>query len=164
MTHSAESRPVSPQRLHDIVHDLYVKAGLLPQRTNGSRYELRAHSLRKYFKTQLTSLGVHDDYTEYMMGHVLSTYHDVQMKGVEFLRGIYLASGISIRPKTAVSKLDMLKPVCCAWGLDPEKVLVKEASAYPHRSYIVGDRSEAYAESFTLALKNAVRKDMTAST
>jgi hypothetical protein len=35
-----------------------------------------------------------------MMGHTVDTYHDIQMKGVEFLRGIYVASGLSIRPKT----------------------------------------------------------------
>jgi hypothetical protein len=48
----------------------------------------------------LLSLGVQPDYVDYMMGHTVDTYHDIQMKGVEFLRGIYVASGLSIRPKT----------------------------------------------------------------
>ena len=47
-------------------------------------YELRVHSLRKYFKTQLLALGVQPDYVDYMMGHTVDTYHDVQMKGVDF--------------------------------------------------------------------------------
>jgi hypothetical protein len=51
------------------------------------------------------------DYIEYMMGHTISTYHDIQMKGVESLRNIYAASGLSIRPKTALSKIEALKEI-----------------------------------------------------
>jgi site-specific recombinase XerD len=40
------------------------------------RHEIRIHSLRKFFRTQMESLGVPRDYCEYMMGHKLSTYHD----------------------------------------------------------------------------------------
>ena len=61
----------------------------------GRRYDLRAHSIRKFFRTQMASLGVDRDYIEYMMGHTISTYHDIKMKGIEYLRGIYLASGLS---------------------------------------------------------------------
>lgn len=43
------------------------------------------------------ALGVNSDYIEYMMGHKISTYHDVKMKGVEFLCNIYAASGLSMR-------------------------------------------------------------------
>jgi len=78
---------------------------------------------------------VNDDSIEFMMGHTVGTYHDIQSKGIEYLRGIYAASGLSVHPRTQVSKLDMLKQVARAWGLDPERILVKEASAYPHRSF-----------------------------
>jgi hypothetical protein len=57
----------------------------------------------------MAALGVDRDYIEYMMGHTISTYHDIQMKGIEFLRGIYIASGLSIKPKTRISKIDALK-------------------------------------------------------
>lgn len=90
-------------------------------------YELRVHSLRKYFKTQLLSLGVQPDYVDYMMGHTVDTYHDIQMKGVEFLRNIYAASGLSIKPKTKVSKIEALKEIIRAWGLSPEQILTREA-------------------------------------
>lgn len=83
---------------------------------------MRAHSLRKYFRTQLASLGVNTDYINYMMGHTVDTYHDIQMKGPEFLRTIYAASGLGIRPKTQVSKMEMLKHVAKAWGLDLEQI------------------------------------------
>ncbi len=51
------------------------------------------------------------DYIEYMMGHKISVYEDVQMRGIEFLRNVYRASGLSIRPKTVTSKVEMLKTI-----------------------------------------------------
>jgi len=90
-------------------------------------YELRVHSLRKYFKTQLLALGVQPDYVDYMVGHTVDIYHDIQMKGVEFLRNIYAGSDLSIKPKTRVSKIDALKGIIRAWGLNPEQILTREA-------------------------------------
>lgn len=80
-------RSIGSKQIRKIVHQLYVKAGLLKQ-PRGRMYELRVHSLRKYFKTQMLALGVQPDYVDYMMGHTLDTYHDIQMKGIEFLRNI----------------------------------------------------------------------------
>jgi nanoRNase/pAp phosphatase (c-di-AMP/oligoRNAs hydrolase) len=56
----------------------------------------------------MAALGVQTDYIEYMMGYTVRTYHDVQMKGVEFLGGIYAASGLSIKTKTKLSQIDTL--------------------------------------------------------
>jgi hypothetical protein len=39
-------------------------------------YGLRVHSLRKYFEIQMLVLGVQPDY---VMGHTVDTYHDIQM-------------------------------------------------------------------------------------
>lgn len=80
-----------------------------------------ARAISQYFKTQLIAIGVQLDYADYMMGHTIDTYHDIQMKDVEFLRNIYTASGLFIRPKTCISKIDALKQIIRAWGLDPEK-------------------------------------------
>lgn len=63
----------------------------------------------------MAALGVDRDYVEYMMGHTMSAYHDIQMKGVEFLRNIYAASDLSIRPKTQLSKIEALKEIIRAW-------------------------------------------------
>jgi hypothetical protein len=49
------------------------------------------------------------------------------MKGVEYLRGIYLTSGIAIQPKIKLNKIDVLKEIMCAWGLNPEKILTPNA-------------------------------------
>ena len=134
------SIPLAPSAIYQIVHKLYVKADLITKKPLGRRYDLRAHSLRKYFRTQMAALGVDRDYIEYMMGHTISTYHDIKMKGIEFIRGIYLASGLSIKPKTRVNKIDALKEIIRAWGLNPEEILTKNALIKPNRTVI--DRSQ----------------------
>jgi site-specific recombinase XerD len=124
--YSREVKPLTESQIYCIVHDLYVKAGLC-SKIGGSMYDLRVHSIRKYFRTQLSALGVPSDYIEYMMGHTISTYHDIKMKGVEFLRNVYASSGLSIKPKTRVSKLEILKEFARLLGLNPEEVIVREA-------------------------------------
>jgi hypothetical protein len=57
----------------------------------------------------------------------LSVYHDVKMKGVDFLRGIYLSSGISIQPRTKANKILDLVRIIRAWELNPEEILSHEA-------------------------------------
>jgi integrase len=120
-------KPLDPPTIGDIVTELYVKAGLLTRNPKTRRYDLKAHSLRKFFLTQMISMGVERDYIEYMMGHTLSIYHDVKMKGVDFLRGVYSASGLSIQPKTRASKILDLKEIIHSWGLNPEEVLTQKA-------------------------------------
>jgi hypothetical protein len=118
---------------------------------------LRAHSIRKFFRTQLAALGVQADYVEYMMGHTISTYHDIKMKGTEYLRGIYLAAGLGIKPKTRLSKIEALKEIIRAWGLNPEEILTRNALTEPHRTVV--DHSQL--ENSQLAqLATALRQQM----
>ncbi len=131
----------------------------------GRRYMLCAHSIRKFFRTQLAALGVPTEYLEYMMGHTLSTYNDIQMKGIEFLRNIYAASGLSIRPKTRLSKIETLKEIIRAWGMDPEQILTKEAMIQSHRTVIsngLEDRDSNEVQTLSIALKNMMRKELLA--
>lgn len=149
-----------PTRLREegiwnVMRRIYFKAGLTKKR--GTRYELRVHSIRKYFKTQLTALGVNDDYIEYMMGHTVDTYQDIQMKGIEFLRNIYVAADLSIRPKTRISKLEQLKELTRVLGYDPEKVLVKDALIEPHRATLGPDQQ---IETLRKSLKEMLRKEL----
>jgi site-specific recombinase XerD len=155
--HNRNQKPVTPAGLHQIIHQLYVDAGLLTKNPLGRRYELRAHSIRKFFRTQMASLGVDRDYIEYMMGHTISTYHDIKMKGIEFLRGVYMSSGMGIRPKTRVSKIDALKELIRAWGLNPEEILTRDALHQPHRTVI--DRNQMEENQLT-QLANALRQEM----
>lgn len=128
------------KQIYRLIHGLYHKADLLKQNRGG--YDLRVHSIRKFFKTQLMALGVQPDYVDHMMGHTVDTYHDIQSKGVEFLRNIYAAAALSIKPSSSHTKLDMLKELMRAWGLEPEKVLTREALAEPHRIYATSEDRE----------------------
>jgi alcohol dehydrogenase YqhD (iron-dependent ADH family) len=132
-----------------------------PRYPLGRRYDLRAHSIRKFFRTQMASLGVDRDYIEYMMGHTISTHHDIKMKGTEFLRGIYMPSGLSIRPKTRVNKLDALKEIIRAWGLNPEEILTRDAMRKPHRTVIDHSEMENHQlNQLTSALKQQMLKEI----
>jgi alcohol dehydrogenase YqhD (iron-dependent ADH family) len=87
----------------------------------------------------MISTGTERDYVKYMMGHTLSVYHDVKMKGVDFLRGIYLASGLSIQPRTKAGKIRDLIKIIRSWDLDPEEILTHEALNHSKssRNYVV---------------------------
>src|SRR5438552_6435483 len=73
------ARAISRKQIYHIIHQLYLKAGLLQSnvRNSGQRqYSLRVHSLRKFFKTQLVTRGVPEPVADYFMGHVNDTYTD----------------------------------------------------------------------------------------
>jgi hypothetical protein len=157
---SKKPKPASKQVIYNLVRSLYFKAGLAKER-RGRRYVLRPHSIRKFFRTQLAALGVPADYIEYMMGHKVSTYHDIKMKGVEFLRNIYATAGLSIRPRTTISRIEMLKEIIRAWGLDPEKILVKEALMEPNRTLVAAiEREEAQVKTLANALREMLRREL----
>ena len=159
------TQPETDRRETDLqlVHGLFHKAGLLKRNENGG-YDLHVHSIRKYFKTQMMALGVPSDYVEYMMGHTVSVYHDVQSKGIEFLRNTYASAALSIKPRTRNTKIEMLKEVTRALGLEPEKILVKQALAEPHRSYVSSEEQEN--EEIRLlgqALRTSLKNELTSS-
>ena len=62
-----------------------------------------------------------------MMGHIVDTYHDIQSIGIDKLRNIYTVSGLAIRKKTQVSKVEALKEIIRAWGMNPEQLLTRDA-------------------------------------
>jgi hypothetical protein len=140
-----------------------AQAGLLGSKV-GRRYTMRPHSMRKFFRTQMAALGVQTDYIEYMMGHTISTYHDIEMKGIEFLRGVYARSGLCIKPKTKPSRIEMLKEMVRALGLNPEEILTKEALAMPHRTVVMADRDESQIETLMKALKQKLKQELAETT
>ncbi len=154
------AKPVGEKQIRKSVHHLYSKTGLLQTKTTG-RYELCVHSLRKFFKTQLMALGVQSDYVEHMMGHTVSTYHDVQSKGIEFLRNVYATAGLSIRPKPKDWELDALKAFARGLGLEPEKVLTKAALAESHRIYVTPqDHDQAQTRILSITIKELIKKEL----
>jgi site-specific recombinase XerD len=136
-------KDVSGKQIRKMVHDLYVRAGLLKQR-NGRMYDLRVHSLRKYFKTQLLALGVQPDYVDYMMGHTVDTYHDIQSIGIDKLRNVYAASGLAIRPKTKLSKLEYIREMIRALGENPDEYVTKKTLAEGATTYKTAEDFENY--------------------
>jgi len=156
----ADVKPVTTGAIYDIIHRLYLRAGLT-EKVGGRMYKVRVHSIRKFFRTQMAALGVPADYIEYMMGHTVSTYHDIQMKGIEFLRGIYISSGLSIRPKTKFSKIDALKEIIRAWGMNPEELLTKRALVTPHRTVVSPQNAEQnQIIELSEALRDIMRKEL----
>jgi len=63
--------------------------------------QTQGHSIRKWFTTELTSLGVQPEYAEYLLGHRSSTYHDITSTSVEFLRDIYNMAELRISKPTS---------------------------------------------------------------
>jgi hypothetical protein len=84
--------------------------------------------------------------------------HDVQMKDIEFLRTLYAQSGLSIKPKTKASKIDQLKLMIEAWGMDPNKILSHEALVQPHRTVI--DAEQHNIRILNHALKDAILQEL----
>jgi len=153
-----EIRPLTPGAIHRIIHDLLLKTDLIKKKPQ-PRYELRPHSIRKFFRTQLAALGVNTDSVDYMMGHKLDTYADVKMLGVEKLRQIYARSGLSIKPKTEISKLSMLKEFTRSIGLDPEHILVKDALTEPHRILTSQEDDQTQFEALGQALRKWIKRE-----
>jgi hypothetical protein len=77
----------------------------------------------------MVALGVQPDYVDYMMGHIVDTYDDIQSLGVERLRKIYASAGLAIRQKTQISKIETIKEMIRAMGENPEQILAKDALA-----------------------------------
>jgi site-specific recombinase XerD len=154
------ARPVGEEQVRKLIHSLYFKAGLLKQ-SNGRRYSLCVHSLRKFFKTQLMALGVQSDYVEYMMGHTITAYHDIQSKGVEFLRSLYGNSGLHIRPRNALTTKDQLRAMARGFGLGPDEAARLLTSSEPHRAYATQEELEEHeiktlCEAITERIKNKI--------
>jgi len=156
--HKTAVEAISPNTVHYVVQGLYRKAGLI-ERSGKVRYDLRAHSIRKYFRTQLGAIStIPTDYIDYMMGHTISTYNDIKMKGVEFLRNLYASSGLSIKPKTRLSKVEQLKIFVESLGFNPNEVLSRDALAMPHRTVI--DPEQRKIDVLNQALKEAIVKEL----
>jgi hypothetical protein len=79
-----------------------------------------------------------------MMGHTISAYHDIQSKGVEFLRNLYANSGLRIRPKGSLTTKDQLRAMARGFGLSTEEAARLSTSSEPHRSYATPEEREQH--------------------
>ena len=117
---------VSEKTIREIVHELAVSTKVAKKLPNSWMYSVRTHSLRKFFRTQLSASKIDDEIIKYMMGKTIDTYEDVQSLGIETLRNLYAAAGLAIRPKTKVNRIEQLKEIIRAWGENPEEILSKD--------------------------------------
>jgi len=109
------------------------------------------------------ALGVQADYVDYMMGHTVSTYHDIQSKGAEFLRNLYASAGLRIKPDAQVSKIEMVKEFVRGLGLNPEEILTRKEISEPHRIYITSEeRDGEEIRALCLAFKETLKKELVA--
>jgi hypothetical protein len=83
------------------------------------------------------------------------------MKGIEFLRGIYAASSLSIKPKTRISKIEALKEIIRAWGMNPDEIFTKKALAEPHRTFMSQrEQEQIQIQELSYVLKKAIVKEL----
>ena len=163
---SKTPRPIGEKQIYKVVHNLYFKAGLLAP--NAKSYDLKVHSLRKFFKTQLVSKGVPESYAEYMMGHMPDKYgyNDIESKGVEFIRNIYANAAMRIRPDHKGSDREVLKRTLGALlresGLDPDRVIMWEALAEPHRAFVSPeDLEDRQIRALSSAFRETMKQEIT---
>ncbi len=98
---------------------------------------------------------------EYMMGHTIDTYTDVQSLGIETLRNLYATSGIAIRSKTEVNRIDQLKEIIRAWGGNPEEILTKDAIFRGNITETVDQTQNHQLSLLAEYLKELFRKEVT---
>jgi len=144
--YSRDVKPLLEDQISHVIRRLFRRAGF-SEKVGGRRYELRAHSLRKFFKTQMTARGVPSEYVEYMMGHVISTYNDVKSLGVERLRQIYASANLSIKPQKREDIYDLIEDLLREKGYLVDRDLLVQAisrapKAGPHKTLIVGNAEE----------------------
>jgi hypothetical protein len=120
------------------------------------------------FQTALTGKGQADaasiaerDRHDERIEKIRADLQGIQMKGIEYLRGIYAASGLSIKPKTRVTKIDALKEIIRAWGLNPEEILTRDALTRPNATVIGREKlEENQLHQLSIALKQQLLKEM----
>ena len=104
----------------------------------------------------MSAAKIDDEIKEYMMGHTISTYEDVQSLGIETLRNLYTSAGIAIRPKTASNRIEQLREIIRAWGENPEEILSKDALIRGNQTVTEGYQVQL----LTSELKNLVKREM----
>jgi site-specific recombinase XerD len=118
---------ISEKALRKIVHTIAVEADVSKKLPDSWMYSVRTHSLRKYFRTQMSASKLDSEIIKYFMGKTIDTYEDVQSLGIETLRNLYVSAGLAIRPKTQVNRIEHFKEILRAMGENPEEVLSKDA-------------------------------------
>ncbi|MEM2704789.1 MAG: tyrosine-type recombinase/integrase [Candidatus Bathyarchaeia archaeon] len=101
------TKPLSQQKFNQMLKNIAKKAGL---NGNGKYGILRAHSLRKFFVTQLTNHGVEDKIVNFFIGHKIPEVDRVYwFRRVEELRKIYAERQQHLNPFNQQQEFDLNK-------------------------------------------------------
>ena len=124
VTYTNPPKKLSPRRWAEgVLRRLLFKMRVPKQ---GKRHELTAHSLRKFFKTQMISKGIPEQAVDYMMGYVTDTYTRIQSLGIEWLREQYQKANLTILSEELEDKKalkEYLRSLILQKGYDPEEFL-----------------------------------------
>lgn len=100
-------KPLSQQKFNKMLKNVAMKSGL---NGNGKYGTLRAHSLRKFFVTQLTNHGVEDKIVNFFIGHKIPEVDRVYwFRRVEELRRIYAERQQHLNPINQKREFDLNK-------------------------------------------------------
>jgi hypothetical protein len=153
---------VSEKTIRKIVHDSAVEAKVAKKLPNSWMYSVRTHSLRKFFRTQLSAAKIDDEIIKYMMGKTIDTYEDVQSLGIGTLRSLYSAAGLAIRQKTKVSRIEQLKEIIRSMGENPEEILSKEVLMRSNQTQETDEQINSHQLSvLSTELKQIIHKEVT---
>jgi hypothetical protein len=123
--HEGQNNSIKERALGMLFSRLCHEAGIKRIRT-ATGFDVNVRSLRRFFRTQMSALGVQRDFVEYMMGHTPDTYLDLRMMGVEYFRRVYVISGISLKQKPEQDRLLLLKQAIERLDFKPEEMLKPE--------------------------------------
>jgi hypothetical protein len=91
----------------------------------------------------------------------LTLTHDIQSLGIDKLRNaFYSSSGLEIRPKTQINKIDTVKELIRALGMNPEQLLTRDALAKGATTHKNQDDLENHQLTIlSRQLKDLIRQD-----
>ena len=105
--HGRGNKPLTQQKFNKMLKNIAVKAGL---NGDGKYGVIRAHSLRKFFITQLTNHGVEDKIINFLTCHKISEVdRGYWFRRVEQLRSIYAQRQQYLNPISLQRKYDLNK-------------------------------------------------------
>jgi len=161
---SNRARPIGEKQIYKILHELFIKSGVM--KPDQEHYELKVHTLRKWFKTSIMQAGISEAYPDYMMAHKRDVYTQLQSKGIDHLRTVYDSAKLCIQPRAAQTKYERAAELLQDLfpGEDARKYLAANAFAEPHR-IVVGADAEDHQAAVIMArikdrLKDEIRRDL----
>ena len=108
----------------------------------------------------MSAVKLDSEIINYMMGHTVDTYEDVQSLGIETLRNMYSSAGLVIRAKTQSNRIEQLKEIIRAWGENPEELLTKDALLRGNITETSAEKQDRQLSLLAEQLKQLVKREV----